>query len=81
MKVEGPPDIGEFYYKGTARSIDDEKNYKALLGLSIPHGAVKMLVQDDHYDIICSQDHRFESRSQQSWRYSNAYIWRRWIIS
>ena len=51
LKVEGPPDIGEFYYKGTARSIDDEKNYKTLLGLSIPHGAVKMLVQDDHYDI------------------------------
>ena len=51
LKVEGPPDIGEFYYKGTARSIDDEKNYKTLLGLSIPHGAVKKLVQDDHYDI------------------------------
>ena len=53
MKVEGPVDVGKFYYEGTVRSLDDDKTdiYKSGLGLFIPHGALKKLVQDDHYDI------------------------------
>ena len=53
LKVEGPPDIGKFYYEGTVRSLDDDKNniFETGLGLTIPHGAMKKLLQDDHYYI------------------------------
>ena len=52
LKVEGL-DIGEFNYKGTVQSLDDDKNhiFETGLGLFIPHGALKKLVQDDHYEI------------------------------
>ena len=52
LKVEAP-DIGEFYYKGPVRSLDDDKNdiYETGLGLAIFHGALKKLLQDDHYYI------------------------------
>ena len=52
LKVEGL-DIGEFNYKGTVRSLDDDKNdiYETGLGLFIPHGALKKLVQDDRYTV------------------------------
>ena len=53
LKVEGPLDVGKFYYEGTVRSLDDDKNdvFETGLGLSIPHGALKKLIQDDDYDI------------------------------
>ena len=53
LKVDGPPKIGKFYYEGEVRSLDDDKNdiYETGLGLSIPHGALKKLVQDDSYYI------------------------------
>ena len=53
LKVEGPLDVGKFYYDGTVRSLDDDKNelFEKGLGLAIFHGALKKLIQDDHYDI------------------------------
>ena len=52
LKFEGPLDVGKFSYEGTVRSLDDNKNNirETGLGLSIPHGALKKLAQDD-YDI------------------------------
>ena len=52
LKVEGL-DIGEFNYKGTVQSLDDDKNhiFETGLGLFIPHGALKKLVQDDQYSV------------------------------
>ena len=37
----------------TVRSLDDDKNniFETGSGLTIPHGAMKKLIQDDHYDI------------------------------
>ena len=51
LKVEGPLDVGKFYYEGTARSLDDDKDniFETGLGLIISHGALKKLVQDDRY--------------------------------
>ena len=50
LKVEDP-DIGKFSYEGTVRSLDDDKNniYETGLGLSIPHGVLKKLLQDNHF--------------------------------
>ena len=52
MKVEGL-EIGEFNYKGTVQSLDDDKNhiFETGLGLNLPHRALKKLVQDDRYYI------------------------------
>ena len=53
LKVEGPLDVGKFYYKGTVKSLDDDKKniFKNGLGLTIHHGAMKKLVQNEHYYI------------------------------
>ena len=53
LKVEGPPDIGEFIYKGTVRSLDDDKNdiLETGLGLAISQGALKKLHQIDSYGL------------------------------
>ena len=52
LNVEDP-DVGKFSYEGTVRSLDDDKNniFETGLGLTIPHGAMKKLLQDDHYYI------------------------------
>ena len=51
LKVDGPPDIGKFYYEGAVRSLDDDKIgiFETGLGLNLPHRALKKLVQDDRY--------------------------------
>ena len=51
LKVAGPPDIGEFNYKGTVRSLDDDKNdiCETGMGLAISQGALKKLLQTDCY--------------------------------
>ena len=51
LKVAGPPDIGEFNYKGTVRSLDDNKNdiCETGMGLAISQGALKKLLQNDRY--------------------------------
>ena len=52
LKVEDP-DIGKFSYEGTVRSLDDNKYdiHETGSGLAIIHGALKKLVQDEHYYI------------------------------
>ena len=50
LKVEDP-DIGKLSYEGTVRSLDDDKNniYETGSGLSIPHGTLKKMLQDEHF--------------------------------
>ena len=53
MKVAGLPDLGEFNYNGTVRSLDDDKNdiCETGIGLAISQGALKKLHQIDSYGL------------------------------
>ena len=45
VKIDDPH-IGEFFYKGPVKSLDDDKNYiyEAALGLTIPHAVIKKII-------------------------------------
>ena len=49
VKIEDPK-LGEFYYKGPVRSLDDTKDfvYESALGLTVSNKIIKKIIEDGY---------------------------------